>query len=131
MTNRAERLVAGSLAELPLPEVMQVTSLGRHAARVEVHAPAGSLLGTVVLKAGRIASASVGASCGHVALRALLAAPPESQFAVLVENDPIADGAPLGLVADLEAVAVPEPPTLRPVKRELLLAGRFADVDLA
>lgn len=72
----------GVLREFDLLSIVQVVSLGRQLTGIEVSTPAGALVGSIVLKAGRFLSITCGAVTGVAAMRKLLAASPDSLFTV-------------------------------------------------
>ena len=75
-------VMEGSLSEFDLLTVLQVISIGRQFTGVEVHDPAGRLIGQIELKAGKVVSARSDHLHGVDAIRRLLRSPPDSRFVV-------------------------------------------------
>lgn len=94
-------VLAGSLADLDLVSLADVTSLGRSCLRLEVTGPDGALVGYLVLKAGRVVSASAGALHGRNALHVILNAATTARFRLLREPHELALAAPLASVDEL------------------------------
>lgn len=102
-------VLAGSLADLDLVSLADVTSLGRASLRLEVTGPDGALVGYLVLKAGRVVSASAGALHGKSALHAILNAATTARFRLLREPRELTPAAPLASVDELVALARAQP----------------------
>lgn len=73
-------LMSGTLADLDLASIGSVTSLGRSSLRLELRESSGQLIGSLVLKAGRVVSASAGGKHGRDALRILLRSSSDTRF---------------------------------------------------
>ncbi|MEZ4362230.1 MAG: DUF4388 domain-containing protein [Kofleriaceae bacterium] len=80
-------LLAGTLAELDLLSLAEVTSLGRSSLRLEVTNPNGDLVGYLILKAGRVVSATAGSHHGRRALPVILGAAANARFRLV--RDPL------------------------------------------
>jgi chromosome partitioning protein len=76
-------VMAGSLTEFDLLNVLQVVSIGRQFTGVEVTGPDGRRIGRIELKAGQVVSATSEEVSGVHAIRRLLHSPPDSSFVVL------------------------------------------------
>jgi hypothetical protein len=125
-------LLSGTLAELDLPSLAAVTSLGRTSLRLEVDDAAGQPIGHVVLKAGRVISASAGPLRGRSALRQILGASADARFHLRRETLDLSDLHALAAVDKLpeidagrsrlaQASTPPPPPSVplvRPAPRE-------------
>lgn len=94
-------VLAGSLADLDLVSLADVTSLGRSCLRLEVTGPDGALVGHLVLKGGRVVSASAGALHGKNALHVILNAATTARFRLLREPHELVLAAPLASVDEL------------------------------
>ncbi|HRC58836.1 MAG TPA: DUF4388 domain-containing protein, partial [Kofleriaceae bacterium] len=97
-------LLAGSLADLDLASLADVTSLGRSSLRLEVTGPDGVMVGYLVLKAGRVVSATAGSLHGHNALHVLMNAAQNARFRLLRE--------PLDFVMSTALASVDELPEM-------------------
>ncbi|TMQ05312.1 MAG: DUF4388 domain-containing protein, partial [Deltaproteobacteria bacterium] len=97
-------LLSGTLADLDLASIAQVTSLGRTSLRLELRTRSGELIGRLVLKAGRVVSASAGGVHGRDALRVLMTAASDTRFELAREPLDFALSSALGSVADLGAL---------------------------
>lgn len=73
-------LLSGTLADLDLASIAATTSLGRSSLRLELRASSGDLIGSLVLKAGRVVSATAGTTRGRDALRVLMNATSDARF---------------------------------------------------
>ncbi len=131
----AALLVSGSVSDLDLGKVMEITSLGRQMVRLEVASSTGLLIGSVVLKAGRIVSATAGAQQGQSALKVILAADPTSRFRILRESQPVSSTSPIGLVDDVVGsvgfAARSSGRERAPANRVPILEGRLSEFDVA
>lgn len=94
-------VLAGSLADLDLVSLADVTSLGRSCLRLEVTGSDGALVGYLVLKAGRVVSASAGALHGRNALHVILNSAATARFRLLREPHEQPLAAPLASVDEL------------------------------
>lgn len=102
-------LLAGTLADLDLVSLADVTSLGRSCLRLEVTGPEGALVGYLVLKAGRVVSASAGALHGRTALHVILNAATTARFRLLREPRELGMAAPLASVDELLELSRAQP----------------------
>ena len=75
-------VMEGSLSEFDLMTVLQVISIGRQFTGVELLDPAGTPMGQIQLKAGRVVSATSGHLSGIDAIRRLLKSPRDCRFVV-------------------------------------------------
>jgi hypothetical protein len=73
-------LLSGSLADLDVAGIAAMTSLGRTSLRLELRASSGDLIGSMVLKAGRVVSATAGEVRGRDALRVILRSASDARF---------------------------------------------------
>lgn len=94
-------VLSGTLADLDLASIARVTSLGRTSLRLELRAPSGALIGKLVLKAGRVVSATAGHAHGHDALRVLMSAASDTRFELAHEPLDFALASALISVAEL------------------------------
>lgn len=124
-------LLAGSLAELDLVDLAEVTSLGRTCLRLEVSGADDAPLGFLVLKGGRVVEARTGDSQGRAALHTILNAATGARFRLVRETAPPPATAALARVEDLPrrprspsrtagsaAAAVPRPAAPDPSTRQ-------------
>lgn len=126
-------ILAGALTDADLPSILGVTSLGRQTIRLEVFSAAGSLVGSAVLKAGRILTATAGAHTGRAALDVMLSVQKNARFRIAREPGAIPDGQPIAIVDELVASASAseaEPPPLPPA-RIRVMDGSLQDFDVA
>jgi hypothetical protein len=98
-------LLSGTLADLDLETVAAATSLGRSSLRLELRSPGGELIGSLVLKAGRVVSASAGGVHGYPALRVLLSQASNTRFVLARETLDFALSSALASVDELGALA--------------------------
>ncbi len=121
-------VMEGSLAEFDLPSVMQVVSIGRQFTGVELFDASGSVVGTLLLKSGKILAANSGALSGLEAVTRLLHVSPENRFSVY-RTEPLIDlPSPVGAVGEilLKITMAGTPSTARvPV-----MEGSLAEFDL-
>jgi hypothetical protein len=75
----------GTLADLDLASLAAVTSLGRSSLRLEVSDPTGGLIGHLVLKAGRVVSATAGEVHGRHAMRLIMRSTASTRFRLVHE----------------------------------------------
>ena len=75
----------GTLADLDLASLAAVTSLGRSSLRLEVTDPAGALVGQLVLKAGRVVSATAGEAHGRHAMHLIMRCTASTRFRLMRE----------------------------------------------
>jgi Putative peptidoglycan binding domain len=75
----------GTLADLDLASLAAVTSLGRSSLRLEVTDPAGALVGQLVLKAGRVVSATAGEAHGRHAMHVIMRSTASTRFRLMRE----------------------------------------------
>jgi hypothetical protein len=73
-------LLSGTLADLDLASIAAITSLGRASLRLELRESTGDLIGSLVLKAGRVVSATAGANHGRDALRVIMNSASDTRF---------------------------------------------------
>ncbi|HEX3765327.1 MAG TPA: peptidoglycan-binding protein [Kofleriaceae bacterium] len=74
------RLLSGTLADLDVASIAAMTSLGRTSLRLELRESTGDLIGSMVLKAGRVVSATAGGVRGHAALRVIMRSGSDARF---------------------------------------------------
>jgi hypothetical protein len=86
-------LLSGTLADLDLASIAATTSLGRSSLRLDLRGPGGDLIGSLVLKAGRVVSATAGATHGREALRVMMSASRDARFQLARESRELADSA--------------------------------------
>jgi chromosome partitioning protein len=84
-------VMEGDFVEFDLLSVLQVISIGRQFAAVEVTDPRGRSLGTIKLKAGKVISATSDQLAGVDAIRRLARCPRESRFVVYRSRDAVAE----------------------------------------
>jgi len=106
----------GTLADLDLASLAAVTSLGRSSLRLEVSDPAGTLVGHLVLKAGRVVSATAGELHGRNAMHLIMRSPPSTRFRLVREPLDYVLSSALASVAELAGL---EPPRLALASSEL------------
>jgi hypothetical protein len=124
-------LVAGALSEMDLDQILAVTSLCRQRIRLEVATATGAAVGSIVLKAGRVVSATAGALQGEAALRTVLGADRTCRFSLCVENQPVAEARPLGRIdALLSRRPAPRVEAVGPA-RVLVIEGSLGEFDVA
>lgn len=122
-------VMEGSLAEFDLPSVMQVVSIGRQYTGVELFDASGSVVGTLLLKSGKILAANSGALSGLEAVTRLLRVSPENRFAVYRTEAAQNVAAPVGAVGEiLLKVIMSPPPAAAP--RVPVMEGSLAEFDL-
>ncbi|MGE0871205.1 MAG: DUF4388 domain-containing protein [Kofleriaceae bacterium] len=128
----AAPILAGTLQDLDLSMVMDVTSLGRQMLRLEVTHANGSMIGYVVLKAGRVISAHAGNISGPSALAAILNADGTARFRVVRENQDVPIGAPMGLVGEPLPLARASQPVISTSdsSRVRVMEGSLAEFDV-
>lgn len=93
-------ILSGTLQDLDLSMVMDVTSLGRQTLRLEVISASGAMIGFVVLKAGRVVSAQAGSHRGQAALALILHAEARAQFRVVRDTTDVTALAPVAMVGE-------------------------------
>lgn len=98
-------LASGTLAELDVASIAATTSLGRSSLRLEVRAASGEPIGSLVLKAGRIVSATAGAVHGRDALRVIMSAGGDARFQLAREPLDFALSSALASVDELGKLA--------------------------
>jgi chromosome partitioning protein len=104
-------ILEGRLADFNLVEVLQVLSLSRQYARVELFDDDRLLAGSIFVKSGKIVQAAIGALRGRAAFVSLIRRPPVS-FRVFRVNTPALVPEPIGALSNLlfEALEVDDPP---------------------
>lgn len=105
-------ILEGKLADFNLVEVLQVLSLSRQYARVELFDDDRLLAGSIFLKSGKIVQAATGVLRGKAAFVSLIRRPPVS-FRVFRVNTPALIPEPIGALSNLlfEALEVDDPST--------------------
>ncbi|HEX7839598.1 MAG TPA: DUF4388 domain-containing protein, partial [Kofleriaceae bacterium] len=98
-------LASGTLADLDVASIAATTSLGRSSLRLELRAASGEPIGSLVLKAGRIVSATAGAARGHDALRVIMNAGSDARFQLAREPLDFALSSALASVDELGKLA--------------------------
>ncbi|HEX3479543.1 MAG TPA: peptidoglycan-binding protein [Kofleriaceae bacterium] len=98
-------LLSGTLADLDLAGIAAMTSLGRTSLRLELRASTGDLIGSMVLKAGRVVSATAGEIRGRAALRVLLRAAGDARFQLAPEPLDFVLSSALASVDELQHLA--------------------------
>lgn len=98
-------LASGTLAELDVASIAATTSLGRSSLRLELRAASGEPIGSLVLKAGRIVSATAGGVHGRDALRVIMSAGGDARFQLAREPLDFALSSALASVDELEKLA--------------------------
>lgn len=93
-------LLSGTLEDLDLVSIAAMTSLGRSSLRLELREPTGNLIGSLVLKGGRVVSATAGSIHGRAALRVLMSSSSDARFQLARE--------PLDFVVDAALTTVDE-----------------------
>ena len=94
-------LLSGTLADLDLPSIAAMTSLGRTCLRLELRQSSGDLIGTMVLKAGRVVSATAGGVRGRDALRVIMRSASDTRFQLAHEPLDFAMASALASVDEL------------------------------
>jgi hypothetical protein len=94
-------LLSGTLADLDLPSIAAMTSLGRTSLRLELRESSGDLIGTMVLKAGRVVSATAGGVRGRDALRVIMRSASDTRFQLAHEPLDFAMSSALASVDEL------------------------------
>jgi len=122
-------VMEGSLAEFDLPSVMQVVSIGRQYTGVELFDASGSVVGTLLLKSGKILAANSGALSGLEAVTRLLRVSPENRFAVYRTEAAQNVAAPVGAVGEILLKMIMSPPAA-PAPRVPVMEGSLAEFDL-
>jgi hypothetical protein len=98
-------LASGTLADLDLASIAATTSLGRSSLRLELRTAGGELIGSLVLKAGRIVSATAGGARGRDALRVIMNAGSDTRFQLAHEPLEFAMSSALASVDELGKLA--------------------------
>jgi Putative peptidoglycan binding domain len=141
-------VMQGTLADLDLASLAVVTSLGRTSLRLEVTDPSGELVGKLVLKAGRVVSATGGGVRGRNALQLIMGSAGNSHFRLVREpldyelssalasvDELAALGRPPRAHSSSERLEIADPPPVRassdPSARVRMMEGRFDEFDLA
>lgn len=93
-------IMAGTLQDLDLSMVMDVTSLGRQTLRLEVMTSSGATIGFVVVKAGRVISAQAGAHHGPAALAVILNADANARFRLVRDTSRTDTAVPFAMVGE-------------------------------
>lgn len=93
-------IISGTLQDLDLSVVMDVTCLGRQTLRLEVTSASGAMIGFVVLKAGRIISAEAGVHRGPAALAVILNAEAHARFRVVRDATDAKSAAAFAMVGE-------------------------------
>jgi putative peptidoglycan binding protein len=121
-------LVSGTLADLDVAGIAAMTSLGRSSLRLELRRSSGDLIGSMVLKAGRVVSATAGGVRGRDALRVILGSASDTRFQLAHEpldfmlSSELARGA-------IESDAGPRPAPAAPA-RIAMMQGPLDEFDL-
>jgi hypothetical protein len=143
-------LASGTLAELDVASIAATTSLGRSSLRLDIRAATGEPIGSLVLKAGRIVSATAGLAHGRDALRVIMSAGRDARFQLAREprdftlSSSLASVDELGKLArastgvsvyDGEAMLADLPSPRRPTAprvaaRVPMMEGQLAEIDL-
>jgi chromosome partitioning protein len=84
-------VMQGDFVEFDLLSVLQVISIGRQFAAVELSDPQGRRLGTIELKSGKVLSATSDHLTGMDAIRRLARCPRETRFVVYRSRDAVAE----------------------------------------
>ena len=98
-------LLSGTLADLDLASIAAITSLGRASLRLELRESTGDLIGSLVLKAGRVVSATAGANHGRDALRVIMSSASDTRFQLAHEPLDFALASAVASVEDLWRLA--------------------------
>ena len=125
-------LVSGTLADLDVAGIAAMTSLGRTRLRLELRASSGDLIGSMVLKAGRVVSATAGAVRGRDALRVILGSARDTRFQLAPEPLDFVLSSALASVDELWQLArgaVRSAPA-RDRPDRVVMAGSIDDFDL-
>ncbi|MBC7976383.1 MAG: DUF4388 domain-containing protein, partial [Myxococcales bacterium] len=148
-------LLSGTLADIDLATIAAATSLGRASLRFELSTATGERIGRLVLKAGRIVSATAGARHGQEALSVIMSAGRDARFELAHEPIEPASIRAIGSVDQLASLgrgahvtrtaAPPDPPamngrasavngnapsTARGTSRVQMMQGRLDEFDL-
>jgi chromosome partitioning protein len=93
-------VMEGDLVEFDLLSVLQVISIGRQFAALELRDARGNVLGVIKLKAGKVLSATAGHLTGIDAIRRLARCPRDSRFVVYRSRSAVAEHhlGPLGQI---------------------------------
>ncbi len=102
-------LMQGTLADLDLASLAAVTSLGRTSLRLEVSDPAGVPVGHLVLKAGRVVSATAGEVHGRHAMQVIMRSTASTRFRLVHEPLDYVLSSALASVEELAELAGPRP----------------------
>jgi hypothetical protein len=95
-------LLSGTLADLDLESIAAMTSLGRSSLRLELRRASGDLIGSIVLKAGRVVSATAGGVHGRDALRVMMSLTSDARFELAYEPREVVVGSAVASVDELE-----------------------------
>lgn len=137
----------GTLADLDLASLAAITSLGRTSLRLEVTDPSGEPIGQLVLKAGRVVSATGGGVRGRGALHLIMSSAASSRFRLVREPLDYVLSSTLASVEELAQLGQPrlarssasQPPIDRTGVRPMLertprvrmMQGQLDEFDLA
>lgn len=131
-------ILAGDLSEFGVQALMSAFSLGRQVVAIEVLDARGVCAARIVMKSGRLLSASAGARTGVAAVQHLIASAAPARFRVVREGAESFASAPsiatLSDVARTSGAARPPPPppaALPPRSRRRVMEGSLSDFDVA
>jgi Putative peptidoglycan binding domain len=114
-------LLSGTLADLDLVSIAAMTSLGRTSLRLELRTANGALIGSLVLKAGRVVSATAGTTHGRDALRLLMNSSSDVRFQLAQEPLEFAMSSAIASVDELRNLKPGSPPRRMPTGSEGLV----------
>jgi hypothetical protein len=145
-------LLSGTLADLDLASIAAVTSLGRAQLRLDLYEAGGRLIGSIVLKAGRVVSAIAGAKRGRDALHVIMTAASDTRFRLTHEPLDFMTSGALVMVDELQDLrrrqssmtrpasladgtgsrypALEPTPTASASARVAMMQGRLAEFDM-
>jgi hypothetical protein len=132
-------ILAGDLSEFSVHSLMSAFSLGRQVMTIEVLDARGVCDGRIVMKGGRVLSASAAGRTGAEAVQHLLASAVPARFRVLREtSDRFARAPHIGTLAEVAKLSVaprrsaaPVFQPSRPPTRVNVMEGSLSDFDVA
>lgn len=142
-TSSPRAILSGSVSDVDLASLIDASSLGRRALRLELIGPSGAVIGHVILKGGKIVSASAGAVNGLDALKRISSSNgAQARFRVVNADLQALPPEPIGVVSQFRDISktgvyqtLPDdekpPPASRVGKRVQMMEGSLEDFDLA
>jgi hypothetical protein len=122
-------LLSGTLADLDLASIAAVTSLGRAQLRLDLHEAGGRQIGSIVLKAGRVVSATAGTKRGRDALHVIMTAASDTRFRLTHEPVDFMTSGALVMVDELQDLRRRQSSMTRPASLADGTGSRYPALD--